>query len=303
MRGRFILILLVLACAHKAPPIAKDRLSPKLIRIEVLNSRQLQLTFSENIDTAALTIDSIAITSAADTLDVLQAYPSLSASEVVLITESMKNVVYDIRGAIFDEAENKGNFENSFSGSVMPDTISPWVVGHSQGRNKNEFFLRFSEAMDTTSLAFSVIPRRVFIPVFTNSRYIRFVPETPGESLGFDTTYYLYLKNATDISGNRTSPFVTAITPDTVYRPVILQGKTVLDDTLGKNGLALLERTLPVAIALVQKGEFGFEVRDSLPFDVKIICDGFSGTATVRAGEDNIVILKRGRIEIDPIID
>ncbi len=303
MRGRFIFILLILACAHKAPPIAKDRLNPKLIRIEVLNSRQLQLSFSENLDTAALTVDSMTVTSADDTLGVLQAYPSLSASEVVLITEPMQSAVYDIQGAVFDEAENKGNFRSTFQGSAQPDTIAPWIIGHSEGRNKQEFFLTFSEAMDTTSLAFSVIPGKVFTAVFPNSRHARFIPASSGESLGFDTTYYLYLRHATDISGNRTTPFIASITPDTVYRPAILKGKAVFDDTPGKDGLAVLRRTRAVAIALLLKGEFSFEVRDSLPFDIHVICDGFLGMASVKAGADNIVKLERGTAEIDSLID
>jgi hypothetical protein len=303
MRLKFVLMLLIIACAHKAPPIAKDRLNPKLVRVEVLNTRQIQLSFSENLDTTALATDSIAVASGQDTLAVLQAYPSLSASEVILITEPMKNITYDIRGVVFDEAENKGNFKSPFQGSIYPDTIAPWLIGHSQGRNKQEFFLTFSEAMDTMSLAFSIIPKKAFIPIWVNSRYARFIPATAGESLGFDTTYYLYLKQARDISGNKSGPYMTSITPDTVYRPIILKGKAMIGETPLNSGLALLERIHPIAIALVTKGEFSFEVRDSLAFDAQIIADGYSGKGTVKAGADNILKLEKGKIEIDRLID
>jgi hypothetical protein len=302
-RITLILMLLILACAHKAPPIAKDRLNPKLISVEVLNTRQIQLSFSEKIDTAALVADSVLVTSVQDTLAVLQLYPSLSASEIVLITKPMKNVTYDISGVVFDEAENKGNFKSHFQGSTLPDTIAPWLTGYSQGRNTQDFFLNFTEALDTLSLEFSIIPKKKFIPVWVNSRYIRFIPETAGESLGFDTTYYLYLKQARDISGNRTLPFITSITPDTVYRPIVLKGKALIDETPVNNGLALLERMSLVAIALVKKGEFAFDVRDSMVFDVQIIADDYSGKGTVKVGADNIIRLEKGEIDIDRLID
>jgi hypothetical protein len=302
-RITLILMLLILACAHKAPPIAKDRLNPKLISVEVLNTRQIQLSFSEKIDTAALVADSVLVTSVQDTLAVLQLYPSLSASEIVLITKPMENVTYEISGVVFDEAENKGNFKSHFQGSTLPDTIAPWLTGYSQGRNTQDFFLNFTEALDTLSLEFSIIPKKKFIPVWVNSRYIRFIPETAGESLGFDTTYYLYLKQARDISGNQAATFITSITPDTVYRPITLKGKALIDEIPVNSGLTLLKRMNLVAIALVAKGEFTFDVRDSLAFDVQVIADEYSGKGTVMIGADNIIRLEKGKIDIDRLID
>jgi len=302
-RVTLILMLLILACAHKAPPIAKDRLNPKLISVEVLNTRQIQLSFSEKIDTAALVADSVLVTSVQDTLAVLQLYPSLSASEIVLITKPMENVTYEISGVVFDEAENKGNFKSHFQGSTLPDTIAPWLTGYSQGRNTQDFFLNFTEALDTLSLEFSIIPKKKFIPVWVNSRYIRFIPETAGESLGFDTTYYLYLKQARDISGNQAATFITSITPDTVYRPITLKGKALIDEIPVNSGLTLLKRMNLVAIALVAKGEFTFDVRDSLAFDVQVIADEYSGKGTVMIGADNIIRLEKGKIDIDRLID
>jgi hypothetical protein len=305
MRGRatFLLGLILIACAHKAPPIAKDRLNPKLLRVEVLNTRQIQLTFSEEIDTAALVIDSIRLTSESKTLAVDQVYPSLSSSEIVLITEPMEEVTYEINGVVYDNAENKGNFSKTFKGSTLPDTIAPWIVGYAQGRNTSEFHLSFTEALDTLSLAFSTLPKKSLMPVWVNTRYVRFVPETAGESLGFDTTYYLYLKVVRDISGNRAAPFITSITPDTVYRPIILQGKALINETPVVSGLALLERNAPVAVTLVTDGEFTFEVRDSLNFDVQVIAGDYSGKGTVKAGGDNTIKLEPGKVDIDRLID
>ena len=302
-RVALICILLISVCAHKAPPISKDRLSPKLLKIAVLNTRQIQLSFSEDLDTIASAPDSILIASAGETLGILLLYPSLSASEIVLITTPMNRVVYDITGIVFDNAENKGSFRSTFQGSTTPDTISPWLAGYAQGRNTSEFFLNFSEAMDTTYIAFSIVPKKEFTPVWANSRYISFIPEASSESLGFDTTYYLYLKKARDISGNYTAPFIISITPDTVYRPIILTGKALINGTPVTEGIALLIREKPVGIALVQKGEFAFDVRDSLAFTVRVITEDYTGTGTVRAGADNIIRMEKGEIDIDLLIN
>jgi hypothetical protein len=230
-------------------------------------------------------------------------YPSLSASEIVLITTPMSSVTYDIEGIVFDNAENKGSFSSTFQGSTNPDTIPPWVTGYAQGRNTSEFFLHFSEAMDTTYIAFSIIPRKNFTPVWANPRYISFIPESSGETLGFDTTYYLYLKKARDISGNYTAPFIASITPDTVYRPIVLTGKALINGTPVTDGLALLIREEPVGISLVQKGEFAFSVRDSLAFTVQVITEDHTGSGMVRVGADNIIRLEKGKTDIDRLIN
>lgn len=298
-----LILLILLTCAHKAPPIAKDRLNPKLLRAEALNTRQIQLTFSEELDTANLFTDSMRLISESDTPAIAQVYPSLSSSEIILITKPMRDIDYEISGTVFDKAENKGSFSKAFKGSTRPDTIAPWIVGNAQGRNTNEFFLSFTEALDTFSLSFSVIPKKNLLPVWVNTRYVRFVPETAVDSLGFDTTYYLYLKHVRDISGNHSLPFITSVTPDTVYRPIILQGNALIDETPVVSGLALLERNTIVAITLVANGDFTFEVRDSLDFGLLVIAGDHSGRATVRVGEENTVSLERGKIDIDRIVD
>ena len=302
-RVALVFILLIAVCAHKAPPISKDRLSPRLLKVTVLNARQIQLSFSEDLDTAATVPDSMLITSAEETLGIILLYPSLSASEIVLITAPMSRIAYDIKGIVFDNAENKGSFKKTFHGSTSPDTIAPWLTGYAQGRNTNEFFLNFSEAMDTTYVAFSIVPKKEFTPVWVNSRYVSFIPETDSASLGFDTTYYLYLRKARDMSGNHTAAFITSITPDTVYKPTILTGKALIDETPVTEGLALLIRKEPVGIALVEKGEFAFDVRDSLAFTVQVITEDHTGTGMVRVGADNIIRLEKGKTDIDRFID
>jgi hypothetical protein len=298
-----MVMLLISACAHKAPPIAKDRLGPRLQKIAVLNVRQVQLSFSEEIDTAATDADSIFINSDQETVAVLFLYPSLSASEIVLVTMPMKNIAYDIRGSVCDTAENRNHFKSRFLGTTVPDTIAPWLTGHSQGRNTSEFYFVFSEAMDTTLVSFSIIPKKHFAPVWLNSRYLQFSPQAAGETLSFDTTYYLFLKSAHDFSGNRAGPFVASITRDTLYKPIIVLGKVLFDGTPINEGVALLKRGNIIGIALVVKGELAFEVRDSTSYEVQVIAGDYSGTATIVAGRDNIIELEKDRIDIDRLID
>ena len=302
-KSLLFMFILLIACAHKAPPISKDRLNPRLTKITALNTRQLLLTFSEEIDTLALYPDSFNITCNIDTLSVTLLYPSLSASEIAIATSPMSNALYEISGTVFDKAENRGHFISSFQGTTAPDTVSPWVTNYAEGRNTKEFFLNFSEAMDTATLSFSVVPKKNLVPTWINFRYVRFLPEPESESLGHDTTYYLYLRTARDISGNDGQSVITAITPDSIYRPLRMKGKVTLNGNPVTHALAILKREIPIAIAMVKNGEFTFDVRDSLPFDLLVATGEYSGQAQVVVGADNIVTLQQGKVDIDAIID
>jgi hypothetical protein len=296
-------VLLMATCAHKAPPIVKDRLNPKLAKITVINNRQIQLTFTEEIDTVTLFPDSIFIASGKETLKTLLMYPSLSAAEIVAATEPMRDINYEITGLVYDKAENKGLFKSSFQGSAVPDTIKPWITSYSEGRNRYEFYLQFSEAMDTTSESYAIIPRRNFRAEWMNHRYVKFVPASEDEFMNLDTTYYLFLKSARDISGNPSERFVTSVTPDTVYDSIDLAGKALIDTVRLEDGMALLVRDKIIGISLIMDGGFSFSVRDSLPHTITVVAGEYSGSITALPGSDNIVRLKKGRIDIDSIID
>jgi hypothetical protein len=298
-----ILLVLFTACAHKAPPISKDRLLPRLTSVVALNNRQVQLSFSEEIDTVALFPDSMLMTTADETLKILSIYPSLSTSEIVLVTTPMTDAAYEISGSVFDKAENRGLFQESFQGSAQPDTLAPWIIEFSQGRLNHEFFLVFSEAMDTTNITFSIVPQKQPSPNWLSHRQVRFTPRLPNDSLGFDTTYYFYLRTANDISGNPAPPFVTAITPDTMYRPLSLTGKALINEMPAPSGIALLQRGIIVGITLIEQGEFVFEVRDSLPFDLRVVSDNHTGAGTVKADAENIIELEPGEFDLDRFID
>ncbi len=299
-----VLILAFIACAHKAPPLSKDRLAPKLQRVSALNNRQTQFTFSEQLDTLNLKPEYFSIITGTDTLKIMLLYASLSASEIIAITELQYDTVYQVSGYVFDTAQNKGAFEEFFSGTSKPDTIVPWIVDYSQGAKQKEFTLTFSEAMDTAFLNYYILPKKNLKPTWLNIRTCHLKPETPADSLCYDTTYYLYTeKGFRDISNNAINSFVTSITPDTIYRPIRLEGKVQLQDTLVKSGLAVLKKIYPLGIAIVEQGSFSFEVRDSTVYAVEVISGRYSGSAMISVDSTNIIFLRLEEKNIDSLIN
>lgn len=298
------LILLFAYCAHKADPLKKDRLKPKLQSVSALSNRQLQYTFSEPIDTIALHPDSISITAGGDTISILLLYPSLSAAEIVAITTLQRDTLYRTTGVMFDTAYNKGTFDVSFRGTSQTDTIRPWIVKYTQGAKQSEFTVVFSEAMDTAYMHFYVVPQKHLAASWLNLRACRFLPITPDDSLRYDTTYYLYMKEgARDLSNNVMNSFLTSITPDTLYQPTRLRGRVYVNDTFVVSGVAVLKKEQPVGISLVRGGSFVFDVRDTSAYTITVISGQYSGTARVAAFGENIVTLQREEKTFDSLID
>jgi hypothetical protein len=298
-----LITMVATTCAHKAPPLFKDRLNPRLNKVAVINNRQIQLTFTEEIDTLFLVPDSVLIASVDETLEVQLMYPSLSASEVIIATEPMNDIRYEITGTVLDKAENRGTFATHFQGSTSPDTIAPFVTSYSEGENKEAFFLQFSEAMDTTGMSFTILPARHLLSRWGNYRYVEFVPTPEGESLNYDTTYYLFVRSARDLSGNPSAPFITSVTPDTVSSRIRLTGEAIVDTVKAETGLVLLYREYPLGISFIVDGGFSFNVRDSLPYNIIAVSGEYSGSGTAAAGDENIIILKKERLDIDSLID
>ena len=203
------LALLIITCAHKAPPLVKDRMKPKLQNIIALNNRQVQFTFSEDIDTLNLNSSDFYITDGADTLKIETLYPSLSAAEIVAITEIQTDTEYLVNGVVYDTAQNKGAFDDRFKGTSAPDTIKPWIIKYSEGKLKSNFYFCFSEAMDTTFFEFLVIPEKKVIVQWHNLRACNIIPADTMNTFSFDTTYYIYIDHGCrDLSGN---PFVSLL--------------------------------------------------------------------------------------------
>lgn len=299
-----ISIFILASCAHKASPLSKDRMNPKLQSVSALNNRQILFTFSEILDTINLNPEYFSITSDEETLKIMALYPSLSAAEIIALTDIQFDKPYDVSGYVFDTAQNKGNFKESFTGSSKPDTIIPWIVKYSKGANNKEFTLIFSETMDTTFFKSYILPKKNLKPEWQNLRTCRLIPEIPDDSLSYDTTYYLYIdKGARDISENTINIFITSITPDTIYEPINLKGTVQINDTLVKTGLAVLKRKTSIGITTVDEGNFVFEVRDSLFYIVEVISGKYSGSAEVSVDRVNNIILKLEEKDIDSLIN
>ena len=284
-------IILIMTCAHKAPPLVKDRMKPKLQNVSALNNRQVQLTFSEDIDTLNLSTEDLQITADDDTLKIETLYPSLSAAEIVIITESQTDTEYLISGSVYDTAQNKGAFSFQFDGTSRPDTIAPWIVKYSAGKANKNFYFHFSEAMDTTFFAFSIIPPKNVIAQWRNLRACDIIPADTFDIFAYDTTYYLYIdEGCRDLSGNVFKTLVTSITPDTVFKFFTLKGSALLNDTLVKTGIALLKREIALGIALIEGGDFEFQVRDSLPYIIEVFSGKYAGRSQAAVTDSLIII-------------
>ena len=298
-----ILAFIGIHCAHKAAPLVKDRLNPKLTKISSISNREVLFTFSEELDTLNLPKDNFLIAAADETLEIITAYPSLSASEIIVITglQSAKN--YEATGYVYDKAENKGTFMKTFAGADRPDTVKPWLKNYSKGSRNVIFRLSFAKAMDTASVKYYIVPRKNMVPAWSGYRNLSLIPAAPGDSLHYDTTYYLYLKEARDLSGNTLTGFIASITPDTTYQPLSLKGKAVIFDTTALTGIALLRREYPIGLARVSNGRFSFEVRDSSTYTVEIITEKYYGKGEITLGQENVITLKPEECILDTIID
>ncbi|UCC12139.1 MAG: hypothetical protein JSW02_00985 [candidate division WOR-3 bacterium] len=292
--------LIAIACAHKAAPLFKDRMNPSLTNVSSLNNRHVLCIFSEPIDTLNLQSDFFTIAAGQDTLQILALYPSLSSSEIIAVTEPQTDTAYEFSGYVFDLNENQGFFKSSFTGTSSPDTIQPWIVQYSQGGKTGRFRLFFSEMMDTSYFTFFTAPNLTLSVTWENVRACRLEPDS---ALHPDTTYYLLITDGVrDISENITKSFVTSITPDTAYRPLLLEGTVMVNDTFAAYGIAVLRKHVAVGFALVESGTFTFEVRDSTHYMVDILTGPYTGSGTVAVGDENVITLEPQEKNLDNII-
>jgi hypothetical protein len=298
-----LIVISLIDCGHKGSPIAKDRLRPSLRKAASLNNRQILLSFSEGIDLQSLKTDDLSITADSQALKIITFYPSLSDAEIVCVTEPQAAVVYEVSGTVYDSSENKGTFKVRITGSIRPDTVLPIVKNCTQGARKNTVTIQFDKAMDTASIGIRVLPKKSFRPAWQDIRTVRLVPADSADALRYDTTYYFLIREGRDLSGNRILPFVTRITPDTIYKPILLRGKAKYRDTLCADGWVILSRDRPLGVARIDRGEFLFEVRDSLGFFADAVRDGLHGRAEVRAGQENPIDLQPEEFNIDSLLN
>lgn len=290
-------------CAHKGPPLYVDRIDPKIKKITPINNHQLMLFFSEDLDTLSYNLENFVVHTEQETLRIFVACPGNTPDQLFLTTEKMEQIKYLINGKVFDKSGRMGTFTAHFFGSPKPDTIAPWVTYYSRGYRLKKFDLEFSEPVDTLSFKYYVIPKKKMQVKWQYLTKVSLIPISEVESLNYDTTYYLYVKDIIDLSGNHIQHFTTSITPDTIYNPLFIKGKALLNDTVINNGIAIIERDKILGISPVKQGEFLFEVRDSLKYLVHIIIPDFYGTDSVSTSQINEIKLKPGAIDFDSLIN
>ncbi len=299
-----IILIAAINCGHKAAPLAKDRLKPRLVKVSALNRNQLQCTFSEPIDTTQLGQDAIIISTADETLQVLASYPTLSAAEIMFAVDTMQKIEYQITGYVYDTAINKGNFTKRFMGADLPDTIKPSIAKYPQGKGVKIIELIFSEAIDTTRSGFILLPKTEYSVKWNGMRSCSIDSAANGKWLSDSLIYYLYSSNQTyDLNNNALYNFLTVFTPDTSYLPIFLEGKAVVNDTLIKDGIAVLFRDEPIGISIVSQGIFKFEVRDSIFYQVTVLAGQYSGSGQIIIDGENNIELKLKTIDLDDIIN
>ncbi len=299
-----ILMISLMNCGHKAAPLVRDRLKPKLLRVNILNRSQIQLAFSEPVDTMQIHPDSFMITSAAETLNILAIYPTLSAAEIMLATEPAQKTEYQIVGHVFDTAMNRGNFTKKFIGTDFPDTIKPWISGYPRGPGVKSIDLVFSEAVDTVQAGFRLLPKLDYRVNWRDRRRCSLDPAEADQWLQDSATYYLFSTGQIfDLNHNPLVDFLTVFTPDAVYQPLFLQGRALVGDALVDGGIAVISRDKAIGIAVVSQGVFKFEVRDSLPYRVTVIADQYSGSGDIVIGAENRIELEVRKVDLEDIID
>lgn len=301
-----LVAILLLACAHKAAPLVKDRLRPSLVRIVALDQRHVQFTFSEDVDTTSAASAPV-IFAGTDTLSVQATYRGLSGAELIAVTAPMKAVTYTAVGTVYDAAANPGTYRRDFIGTVRADTVAPWVSAAVSGRAQRCFKVRFNEMMDTTRLAYRVVPSIAVVATWTDGLGLTVMPIVdslaPADTLEQGRVYYLWIREAYDITGNRTAEYVTWLTPDTTGLPYIIRGRALIGDSLVDFGYAFLEGPRIEAVGLLRRGEFSFSVPDSLPRIVFVTTpDGYTGRDTLRPGSLQSVPLSYEPCDIDTLL-
>ncbi len=296
-----LFIISFLFCAHKGPPLRIDRVDPKLKKISPVNEHQIFLYFSEELDTVSIKSENFTIYTEHDTLNIISVTPGNTPDQISLYTQKMAHIEYYIEGRVYDLSRRMGIFKTKFTGSVKPDTISPIIVSYSKGLKLKNFYIEFSEPVDTAAIKSYIFPKRKMVKDWYYMKKLYLKPEN--DTLNYDTTYYLFIREIKDLSGNRRAPFVTMITPDTIYNPIFIRGRAVLNDTPLVGGVALLGYEKILGISTIERGEFLFEVRDSVKYLIQILGENCYGADSVAASATNIIRVTPGVFNLDSIIN
>ena len=267
-RGLRLVLLLAAGCgfavcAKKMLPPSPDRFAPRLEEVRTRNRVRLELMFDEGIKAEDLAVDSFEITGPdGSPLTIRGAAGGRRGGSVELWTTPQAPVVYEVRGAVVDDAGNPGRFRARFRGSDQVDTVPPRVkritpIPGSAGQKMPSVRLEFSEPVDTAEgISWLFVPARwdtafepnwasdwqgfsLSVPVRKGDKIQRPLPSTSeeGSPPGVNTeegasdsakgiAYFLVLPGVKDLEGNesRSSAF-TYFTPDSALEGTLVHGK------------------------------------------------------------------------------
>jgi hypothetical protein len=255
-RGGLLFVALVLVvmvgCAKKMLPPSPDRFAPRLQAVETRTRSQVTLIFDEDINGSKLKLDSFLLTGpAGETVALRGASLGKSSEEVQLWTPIQEVKLYEVRGIVWDRADNKTRFRARFRGSSVQDTIAPRVAriepapGSPRQKRSVKVKVTYSEAIDTSKAV-----KHVFVPVAYDTGFKRSwstdwqtLSFTRIESMPSDAVVYLLVQpGAVDLEGNRaTDPAFTYFTSDTIFDAVAVRGKAVWPGAVGTGAVFFTE--------------------------------------------------------------
>jgi hypothetical protein len=275
---------LVLSCAKKMEPPSPDRFAPGLEEVSSKSRIEVELTFDEAIDAAALTADSFSLSEAdGSPLQIRGVSAGRSSDRVLVWTEPLQPAAYALRGAVRDDAGNWRPFKVRFRGSGLVDTIPPRVAGvqpaagASASRRIPQVSVSFSEPMDT-----SCGPWSLFAPSENDSlfrggwssdwRQLTYTAHDSAQRAG--PVYFLLGTGVRDLEGNRTrAPAYTYFTRDSVFEGVTFRGRVVWEGGPLGTGIVYFDAGATSALApLLADGTFSLGL-DSGVYDIRVLAD------------------------------
>ncbi len=279
-RSILLLVLLLIYCGKKGAPTPPDRFPPTLEELRVMDRNHITLGFSEELDTFLLTAENFTVLNTQkETLKVFAVAPFLGLDQIVLTASRLESLTYFIRGSIRDLAGNVCEIEEEFVGSTIEDSIAPRLIDYPSMIRSNRLYLKFSEALDTASLKFILVPRSkqgLLVRWDKGLRQIDFYTSVESDSFIKDSIYHFFIYQAKDFNQNSIKPFHFFFTPDSIAPRYYLRGEVYQDDKLVDGALVVARiKKKAVAMAISDRGQFSMAVKHDEPYDVEVFYDGY----------------------------
>ncbi len=286
-----LLIFSVLFCAKKMLPPSPDRFPPRLLEATSRSRAQVELLFDEEIDPRRLAPESLVIVGG----EIRGISMGKTQSRILVWTQPQKSQNYEIKGAVWDIAGNRGRFHINFVGSSRIDTIVPRTVeiepapGSANLNRGIRIRVRFSEPIDTAlPLDFVIIPRKLettfsrsWSPDWQELRFIHRDSITSGQNC-----YFLLFSGIKDLEGNSSiAPVWTYFTSDSVFDAVRVRGRC----SVTKGVVFWNQEQTEAVVPILADGSFELKIRPG-----RYLVFGVGDT-----NQDGLVDLKSEEVEFN----